>query len=104
MQIVILKGIFSGTGSLFIAFMLGESYNNFKYICFAFLLGFVSYGLSIYLYIYAQRWLGAVKTSAYYAVAPFIGVLISWIVYQEIPSITFLIALVIMIIGVRLIN
>lgn len=42
----------------------------------ALLLGFVAYGLSILCYIYAQRELGAAKTSAYYAIAPFIGVVL----------------------------
>ena len=44
------------------------------------LLGFVAYGLSIFLYIRAQRDLGAAKTSAYYAIAPFIGTFLSFVV------------------------
>ena len=68
------------------------------------LLGFVAYGLSIYFYVYAQRDLGAAKTSAYYAVAPFIGVLLSLIIFREIPGIMFFIALGIMILGTWLIN
>ena len=63
------------------------------------LLGFVAYGLSIVFYIYAQRELGAAKTSAYYAIAPFIGVALSLVIFTEIPSLYFLIALVIMIAG-----
>lgn len=104
MQIVMLKGFFSGLGSFVIALLLGERCGNVIYIILAFILGFLAYGLSIYLYIYAQRWLGAAKTSAFYAVAPFMSVIISWIVYQEVPSLSFLIALVIMIIGTCLVN
>lgn len=66
MQVVILKGFGSGFGSLIIAWYLGEVTRNTVYILFALLLGFVAYGLSIYLYVYAQRYLGAAKTSAYY--------------------------------------
>jgi hypothetical protein len=63
------------------------------------LLGFFAYGLSIFFYIYAQRDLGAARTSAYYAIAPFIGVGLSLIIFREIPTFSFVIALVIMIVG-----
>lgn len=66
----------------------------------ALLLGFAAYGLSIFCYIYAQRRLGAAKTSAYYAVAPFIGAILSFIIFKEMPSVKFLIALAIMAAGV----
>ena len=65
----------------------------------ALLLGFVAYGLSIVFYIYAQRELCAAKTSAYYAVAPFIGVAMSLVIFAEIPSGMFLAALAVMIAG-----
>jgi len=42
---------------------------------------------------------GAAKTSAYYAIAPFIGVLLSFIIFREIPGPLFFIALAIMIAG-----
>ncbi|MBR5508711.1 MAG: EamA family transporter, partial [Lachnospiraceae bacterium] len=58
--------------------------------------GFVAYGLSIYFYIYAQRDLGAARTSAYYSVAPFVGVFLSLLIFREIPGINFWTALVIM--------
>ena len=60
-EIVILKGIFSGTGSFIIAIILGERIPDIKYIFISMLLGFVAYGLSIFLYIRAQRELGAAK-------------------------------------------
>ena len=82
LQIVIIKGFGSGIGSLLIAFTLGEKMNNIPYIIAALLLGFFAYGLSIFFYIYAQRDLGAARTSAYYAVAPFIGVALSLIVFR----------------------
>jgi drug/metabolite transporter (DMT)-like permease len=66
------------------------------------LLGFVAYGMSIYYYTYAQRIIGAARTSAYYAVAPFIGVILSMIILNERPNIPFFIALIIMLIGTRL--
>lgn len=99
LQVVIIKGFGSGIGSLIIALVLGETSNNISFIIIALLLGFVAYGLSIFLYIYAQRDLGAAKTSAYYAVAPFIGVGLSLVIFKEIPTTSFILALTIMIIG-----
>jgi len=98
-QIVVIKGIFSGLGSLAVAFAVGEKLPDIRSILGALGLGFVAYGLSIVFYIYAQRELGASKTSAYYAVAPFIGVALSLLIFSELPSVSFVIALVVMIAG-----
>ncbi len=98
-QIVTLKGIFSGLGSLFIGFLLKEKIINYKYILLAMILGFVAYGLSIFLYVRAQRDLGASKTSAYYSVAPFIGAFLAFLINGERPDEKFLVALIFMIIG-----
>ena len=99
LQIVIVKGIFSGAGSLLIGFLCGERIIQMWTIPAVLLLGFVAYGLSIYYYVHAQRILGAARTSAYYAVAPFIGVFLSLLIFREIPGVLFIAALVLMIIG-----
>ncbi|MBR5961013.1 MAG: DMT family transporter [Clostridia bacterium] len=104
LEVVIVKGLCSGVGSVIIGLAVGESFPVAGNILLILLLGFVAYGLSIYFYVYAQRDLGAAKTSAYYAVAPFIGVLLSLIIFREIPGIMFFIALGIMILGTWLIN
>ena len=102
LQIVMIKGIFSGTGSVVIGLICGERTVHLGMIPVVLLLGFVAYGLSIYFYVYAQRILGAARTSAYYAVAPFIGVFLSLLIFREIPGILFVAALFLMIIGARL--
>ena len=66
------------------------------------LVGFIAYGLSIYFYVYAQRLLGAARTSAYYAISPFIAAILSLIIFKQIPTVTYFIALIFMIIGARL--
>lgn len=99
LQIVIIKGFGSGAGSLLISILIHETSTNLIYILAALLLGFVSYGLSIFFYVTAQRHLGAAKTSAFYAVAPFIGVALSLILFVELPTASFIIALLIMILG-----
>jgi len=98
-QIVTIKGFGSGTGSLIVAVIIGEKLPEIKYILPAVVLGFVAYGLSIFTYIRAQKTLGAAKTSAYYAVAPFIGAFLSFMLLHENLTIEYLIALAVMIAG-----
>ena len=102
-EIVILKGIFSGLGALAIAFLKRESLPEIRYIALALLLGFIAYGLSIFLYVRAQNTLGAAKTSAYYAIAPFIGAFLSFVFLREKLTGMYLIALAVMIFGTVLV-
>ena len=104
LEIVVIKGFGSGIGSVIIGLVVGEALPLWSDILKILLLGFVAYGLSIYFYVYAQRDLGAAKTSAYYAVAPFIGVALSFIIFREIPGPLFFIALVIMIAGTWMVD
>ena len=104
LEIVVIKGFGSGIGAIGIGLIVGESLPVWSDILKILLLGFVAYGLSIYFYVYAQRDLGAAKTSAYYAIAPFIGVLLSFIIFREIPGVLFFIALIIMIAGTWMVN
>ena len=99
LEIVLLKGIFSGLGSIVIGIVIGEGITHLWSVFAVLAVGCVAYGFSIFVYVYAQRLLGAARTSAYYAVAPFIGVLFSLIIFREIPPYTFFIALALMAIG-----
>lgn len=99
LEIVVIKGFGSGLGSLVLALAVGEPLPPLQVLPVVLVLGFVAYGLSIFFYVYAQRRLGAAKTSAYYAVAPFIGVLLSRLILQEAFTQVFLIALAIMMAG-----
>lgn len=102
LEIVVLKGFGSGLGALSIALVVGEQIPALRFILVSLLLGFVAYGLSIFFYVYAQRKLGAAKTSAYYAVAPFIGVALSLLIFWKLPSPSFWVALLIMEVGTYL--
>ncbi len=94
--IVFIKGIFSGLGSLVVAFVRGESFPAFKYILLVLALGSVAYGLSIFFYIRAQKDIGASRTSSFYAVNPFIGSILSFFILHESITLRYVIALVIM--------
>lgn len=99
LEIVLLKGIFSGMGSIGIGFIIGERVENLWSIFAVMIVGVVSYGLSIYFYVHAQRLLGAARTSAYYAVAPFIAAFFSILIFLQIPGIPYFIALFFMAVG-----
>ena len=102
LEIVMVKGFGSGFGALLVALILGSRLPSLNAALASLALGFVSYGLSIFFYVYAQRYLGASKTSAYYAISPFLGVLLSLLIFKEIPDASFWIALAIMAVGTYL--
>ena len=101
LEIVLIKGLCSSTGSIIIGFSIGERIEvaNIWAIFAALGIGVVAYGLSIFFYIYAQRLVGAAKTSAYYAINPFVAVIFSLLLFMEIPAWQYWIALAIMILG-----
>lgn len=95
-QITTIKGICSGLGSFVIALAVGEKIPPLLWILAVLILGFVAYGLSINFYIKAQKDLGAAKTSAYYSIAPFLGVAFGMLLLGERPGAQFYIGLAIM--------
>lgn len=101
-EIVILKGFFSGGGSLCLARLAGESLPPLGVTLRAMGLGFVSYGLSIFFYVRAQRELGAARTSAYYSVNPFVGSLLALLLLREGLGPGYFAALPVMLLGVGL--
>jgi drug/metabolite transporter (DMT)-like permease len=102
LAIVAWKGLVAGTFSFLLAFFLGNQLPSLKVILGALGLGFVSYGLSTILFIRSMRGLGAARTSALYGTAPLAGVLLSIIIFGELPSFFFVIAAILMIGGALL--
>lgn len=97
--IVAIKGISAGLFSLFLSLLIGNQLPELKIAMLAMLLGFFSYGLSIVLFVLAMRNLGSARTSALFGTAPFIGAILSFILFRSIPGILFMIAFPIMISG-----
>lgn len=98
-QIVIIKGLFSGLGSLIVALISKEKIPQFEFILYGLALGFVAYGLSIFTYIRAQKEIGAAKTSSFYSTTPFIGAILSLLILKEEINFNYYIALAIMVIA-----
>ena len=103
-QVVMIDGIGAGLGCLTYAFITMEQLPSLTNIFYILLLGSVSYGLSIVLYIKSQNKIGVAKTSSYYAVNPFIATLLSFILLpNEKLGLTYYIGLVVMIAGTTLV-
>jgi len=98
-EIVVIKGTFSGLGSLLVALMIGEHIPSVPWMVCVLLLGFVAYGLSIHFYVMAQKDLGAAKTSAYYSIAPFLGAAFGMLALGERPALQFYAALIAMMVS-----
>lgn len=98
-MIVIVKGLVAGLFSLLLALLLGNRLPGVGTILGALLLGSLSYGLSITLFIRAMRHLGAARTSALFSTAPLAGVILSLLLFSEAPGFLFVLALPLMLGG-----
>lgn len=81
--IVMVKGLTAGSFSLLLALLLRQDFPNVDMILKAMLLGSLSYGLSITLFIRAMRGLGSARTSALFGTAPLAGIALSLLVLNE---------------------
>jgi drug/metabolite transporter (DMT)-like permease len=73
-EIVRWKGLAAGCASLGLAAATGTlGLPGYGRMALALGIGALSYGLSIVLYTYAQRGLGAARSAAYFGTAPFLG-------------------------------
>ena len=101
-QVVLVKGLGSGAGSLVVSAVVGEGGAALARCAAMMLLGFLSVGLSVYCYVVAQASLGAARTSAFYATSPFIGSFLGMMLFREMPGMLFWVAFVLMACGVWL--
>lgn len=103
-KLVMIDGLGAGIGCLVVSLLIQEKMPSWQNVLLTLLLGFVSYGLSIVLYIKSQSKLGVSKTSAYYSINPFIATFLSFLLIPgEKLGITYFIGLIIMIIGTTLV-
>ena len=97
-----LKGAVAGLVNVILARSLGASFPAMLNVASALALGFVSYGLSLVFFIVALRHVGAARTGAYFATAPFIGAIIAPVFLREHFALNAWIAGLLMAVGVWL--
>ena len=75
--IAMTKGLVAGSVNTAIALARGAALPSAAGITAATLVGFVSIGLSLVLFVRALRYLGTARTGAYFSLAPFVGALLA---------------------------
>lgn len=81
--IACIKGMSAGVTNLVLAFVMGAAVPSATSVSAAMVVGFLAYGVSLALFVVALRHLGASRTGAYFSTAPFVGALISVLLFAE---------------------
>ena len=100
--IAAVKGCVGGVVNLTLAMFYAGAPPGTEAAVAAGLVGFFGYGISLVWFVIALRELGAARTGAYFATAPFIGVSMAFTLLGERPVAAFFIALPLMACGVWL--
>ena len=101
-QIAAIKGGVAGAITLALALAMGNPLPATLPLLATGLLGFAGYGVSLVLFVLALRGLGTARTGAYFSTAPFVGALMSLLLFGEHPSLAFWLAGALMALGVWL--
>lgn len=100
--IAMIKGLVAGSTNLVLALFTNSQWPQIGTVAGAALLGFVSFGASLTLFVIALRNLGTARTGAYFAVAPFFGAVLAIVLLNEPVTAQLLLAGLLMAIGVWL--
>jgi len=84
------------------AFAVGAAIPRASAVGEAGLLGFLSYGVSLVLFVLSLRHIGTARTGAYFSAAPFVGALLSILVLRDSVTIYLLAAAALMLVGIWL--
>ena len=85
-QIAMIKGLVAGGVNGLIAIGRGVRTPSLSIVLASLLLGFVSFGVSLTLFVRAMRLMGTARTSAYFSTAPFVGAALSLLLPGEKPG------------------
>jgi drug/metabolite transporter (DMT)-like permease len=100
--IAMTKGLVAGATNLALAVATGASWPSAVVLASAGVLGLLSYGTSLVLFVIALRHLGTARTGAYFSVAPFFGAVVAIGLLGEPFTLQLALAGVLMAIGVWL--
>lgn len=98
--LAVIKGFCAGLFNIILAAVLGFGTIGAYQIGGALLIGALSYGASLVLFIEALRRIGSARSSTFFATGPFVGVISSLILLREHPPALFWLAAVLMLFGV----
>ena len=75
--IAMVKGLAAGVSNVTLAVIMGAALPPFSIALAGGTLGFLSYGISLVLFVIGLRHLGTARTAAYFSTAPFVGALVA---------------------------
>ena len=102
LHVAMFKGLIAGVVNVGIASAIGARWPGIPVIGATLVLGFVSYGVSLVLYVLALRHLGTARTGAYFSLAPFVGAAAAIAAWRERPTMLFAAGAACMAVGVWL--
>jgi uncharacterized membrane protein len=102
--ITFIKGVFGGLTNLTIGMFLNNWQIQLHYIPMALLIGVLSYGISIVLYVNSAQNLGATRSQILFSTAPFWGIFAAWIFLKEPLNLIVLISFSILVLGIIFTN
>ena len=85
--VVRVKGLAAGAFSVALGLVAGERLPSAAHVTGVLVTGALGYGVSIVLHLLAVRALGAARQAAYFATAPFVGVLVAIpLLHERLPA------------------
>jgi drug/metabolite transporter (DMT)-like permease len=100
LQITMLKGLVAGSVNLALAAILHSAWPSPLHVTLAAIVGFLGYGVSLVLFVYSLRAVGTTRTIAVFSVAPFMGSVVSVIMFGEPVTPSLVVAGALMAVGV----
>lgn len=82
-QTAMIKGLAAGSTNFVVALVLGAGLPSVGLVASGALVGFLGVGVSLVLFMLGLRHLGTARTGAYFSLAPFIGALLSLVIFHE---------------------
>jgi drug/metabolite transporter (DMT)-like permease len=90
--ITTIKSVVAGTTNIVLAFSIGRQFPSIANLAWGALLGFFGYGLSIVCFVLSLRAIGTSRTGAYFSAAPFVGAILSLILFRNEISLQLVVA------------
>ncbi len=104
LSLVAFRGVTAGCLTLLLAFLFGQMFPSWPIILGGLGLGFISYGLALAFFARAMRDLGATRATAFFSLSPFVGALLSFAIFREMPGLLFFVSLPFMVAGAYLLT
>lgn len=101
-QIALIKGLCAGATNLTLGLACGSMLPRVPGIAAAGAIGFFGYGVSLVFFVLGLRHLGAARTGAYFATAPFVGAVVAVAILHEPVSLQLIVAGALMAVGLYL--